>query len=387
MGLSVLLLSRYECIGPSSRVRHYNYLPSLKRAGIDVTVAPQLDNDYLRRRFADKPRNSLAMLKAYGRRLRQILTARQYDLVWIEKEALPWMPANLERIFIGNRPIIIDFDDAWYLRYSQHRNPLVRYFLGDKFEQLLGNAAMITTGSARLTKWAEALATEHVVQIPSTVDTDKYSVRPLPEQPFTIGWIGTPSNVRYLTMISEALHHVQRVHGARVRLIGAADAKLPGVEVEFIPWHEDVEAEKLGDCHVGIAPLANGPWEQGKCGYKVIQYMAAGRPVVASPVGENRHIIVPGETGFFANGTEEWISALTCLAVERERNQRMGFAARKRAEEMYSLRDHSVTIANMIKAVCSNLELKREVHKNGASVLDETFSQEVAYSSQLTAEV
>jgi glycosyltransferase involved in cell wall biosynthesis len=373
MGLSVLLLSRYERIGPSSRVRHYNYLPSLKRAGIEVTIAPQLGEDYLRRMYAGHARSTLAMLKAYGRRLRQILAARQYDLVWIEKEALPWMPAALERIILGNRPIIIDFDDAWYLRYSQHRNPIVRYFLGDKFDRLLSDAAMITTGSANLTKWAEAFATEHVVQIPSTVDTDKYSIRPLPEQPFTIGWIGTPSNVRYLKMISEALRHIQQVHGARVRLIGAADPKLPGVEVQFIPWREDVEAEELANCHVGVAPLADGPWEQGKCGYKVIQYMAAGRPVVASPVGENKCIIVPGKTGFFANGTEEWISGLTRLAVDRERNQRMGFAARERAEQMYSLRDHSKTIAQIMTSACVNSELKRAARKHReVGVLDET---------------
>src|SRR4051812_23107678 len=117
MGLSVLLLSRYGRMGPSSRVRHYNYLPALKRAGIDVTVAPQLDSDYLERLYRGDGRSPRAMLKAYWRRLGHVLTARRYDLVWIEKEALPWMPAAVEGIFFGKRPIVIDFDDPWHLRY------------------------------------------------------------------------------------------------------------------------------------------------------------------------------------------------------------------------------------------------------------------------------
>jgi len=91
--------------------------------------------------------------------------------------------------------------------------------------------------------------------------------------------------------------------------------------------------------------------------------MAAGRPVVASPVGESSSIIVPGRTGFFADGTQEWISALSSLAADRERNRRMGLAARERAEEMYSLQRHTMTLIEVLQSAYISSEIKRAVRK------------------------
>jgi hypothetical protein len=138
---SILLLSRYERRGPSSRVRHYNYLTALESAGFRVTVAPLLDDEYLERMFEGKRRSPQQLVKAYCRRLCQILTARNYDLIWIEKEALPWLPATIERAVFGKLPLVIDFDDAWYLRYANHRNPFVRAALGRKLESVAAHSA------------------------------------------------------------------------------------------------------------------------------------------------------------------------------------------------------------------------------------------------------
>src|SRR5258708_37588295 len=116
MTCSVLLLSRYERMGPSSRVRHYNYLPALEQAGFHVTSAPLLTDEYLERFFRDDRRSLRIMLAGYWQRLGYLLTARRYDLLWIEKEALPWFPVTLEKALFGNRPMVIDFDDPWYFR-------------------------------------------------------------------------------------------------------------------------------------------------------------------------------------------------------------------------------------------------------------------------------
>ena len=174
--------------------------------------------------------------------------------------------------------------------------------------------------------------------MPPTVDIARYPILPLPEGPFTIGWIGTPTNINYLASIAEPLRHLHAAHGARLRLIGGSRSfSLPGVAIDHIPWHEDTEAQELARCHVGIMPLIDGPWERGKCGYKLIQYMAAARPAVASPVGASTSMIVPGKTGFLASNAEEWISALSALAADRERVRTLGLAARQHAEAAYSL--------------------------------------------------
>src|SRR5262245_56771100 len=111
MTYSILLLSRYEQRGPSSRVRHYKYIPALERAGFHVTTAPLLNNEYLDRLYRGERRSPQALIKAYWRRLRHLFAARRYALIWIEKEALPWLPATIERVFFGKQPVVVDFDD------------------------------------------------------------------------------------------------------------------------------------------------------------------------------------------------------------------------------------------------------------------------------------
>ena len=173
---------------------------------------------------------------------------------------------------------------------------------------------------------------------------------PLPDGPLTIGWIGTPGNEIYLNLIAEPLRVLCEAYGARLRLIGGSGSfALPGVAIDHVPWREDTEAAELARCHVGVMPLSDGPWERGKCGYKLIQYMAAGRPAVASPVGAAPSIIVPGHTGLLANSTEEWIAALTSLALNRERACHFGMAARQRAEARYSLQVNAPKLIAVFK--------------------------------------
>jgi glycosyltransferase involved in cell wall biosynthesis len=350
MNYSILLLSRYARKGPSSRVRHYNYLPFLERAGFRVTSAPFLGEDYLERLFRGERRSPQLLIKAFWRRLRQVATARQYDLIWVEKEALPWLPALWELAFLGGRPVVTDFDDPWHLRYATHRNPLVRLVLEHKLETVVTRAKAVTVGSSMLANWAKASGASPVIELPVSVDIDRYPILPLPDGSFTIGWIGTPMNEAYLALVAEPLRRLHAACGARVRLIGGSGHfSLPGVAIDQVPWSEDTEAEELARCHVGIMPLRDGPWERGKCGYKLIQYMAAARPAVASPLGASTSILLPEETGLFANDTEGWTAALTALATDRERARKLGLAARQRAESKYSLQLSAQTLIKILQ--------------------------------------
>jgi glycosyltransferase involved in cell wall biosynthesis len=353
---SILLLSRYEEKGPSSRVRHYNYIPALERAGFRVTIAPLLNNEYLDRRYRGERFSSQVLIKAYWRRLLQLLTARRYALIWIEKEALPWLPAAFERVFFGKRPVVIDFDDPWNLRYATHWNPAVRLVLGHKLETAVAHAKVVTAGSATLAEWAKSSNKSRVIEMPPSVNIERYPVLPPPDGPFTIGWIGTPGNDEYIRLIGEPLRYLQTTYGARLRMIGGSEGfSLPDVSIDQVPWREESEGLELARCHVGIMPLVDGPWERGKCGYKLIQYMAAARPAAASPVGASTSIVVPGKTGFLPSGTEEWIVALSGLASDRERARTVGLAARQRVEAMYSLQLNAPKMVEILQdAVASS---------------------------------
>jgi glycosyltransferase involved in cell wall biosynthesis len=357
MTYSVLLLSRYTRKGPSSRVRHYNYLAALEQAGFRVTCAPFLDDEYIERLFGGKSSSPQTIIRAYWRRLRQVIALRRHDLIWVEKEVFPWLPAVLDCAFLKGRPVVLDFDDAWYLHYGTHRNPAVRFLLGHKLETVAAKTKVVTVGNAVLANWAKSSHAAQVIEVPVAVDIDRYPVLPLSDGPFTIGWIGTPMNDAYLGLIAEPLRRLHANYGARLRLIGGTDRfSLRGVAIDHVPWREDTEAEELARCHVGVMPLRDGPWERGKCGYKVIQYMAAARPAVASAFGASTSIIVPGETGFLAASTEEWVGALGALAADRERTRKLGLAARQRAEAIYSVQCNAPKLIEIFQTAIASYD-------------------------------
>lgn len=349
--LSVLLLCRYDRLGASSRLRFLDYLPALAQRGITATVAPFFDDAYLQAYYAGR-RDLTAILRAYGRRFVRLLrSAGRHDLLWIEKEALPWLPGAWERRLLGEAPYVLDFDDAWALRYQAHGSPVVRRLLGDKWRRLLPGAALATCGSAHLEAWARESGAPRTLLVPTVIDLQRYSPAPPPaSNVFTIGWIGTRSTLPHLAAAGPALARVCGDGRARLRLIANQPIDLPGVPVEFIPWREEREAELLAGIDAGIMPLPDEPWERGKCAYKLIQYMAAGRPVVASPVGANAEVVLDGETGLLATTAEQWVAALTRLKEDAALRTALGAAGRRRVETRYCLQVQADRVAEALRA-------------------------------------
>jgi glycosyltransferase involved in cell wall biosynthesis len=263
--------------------------------------------------------------------------------VWIEKEALPWLPAGIELALLrlAGAAIVVDYDDAVFHRYDQHRNPLVRWVLRDKIDRVMRVADRVTVGNAYVGDRAKAAGARSVAEIPTVVDLRRYPERRSTparrDGPFTIGWIGSPATSAYLDRLHPVLTELAARQPLRIILIGAASGTLAGLPVEHVAWSPETEAAELARCDAGVMPLSDLPWERGKCGYKLIQYMASALPVVASPVGANRDIVVPGETGFLADTDVDWIASLARLAQDRELRHRLGAAGRRRAKERYSL--------------------------------------------------
>lgn len=336
--IRVLALSRYSRRGPSSRLRFIDYVPWLREAGISIELEPFFDDAYLahlygtgRRRFGDVQR-------AYRRRLARLIAGSDYDLLWIEKEALPWLPAWIEQLLL-RRPFVLDYDDAWFERYAGHNNPVVRAVLGGKLERLARHARAVVAGNEYLARWATAAGARHVAMIPTCVDPARYAI-PAPQHAagaFTIGWVGSPSSAPYLTEIAPALEMLTRDTQVTVRLVGAGETALPGIRAEHRPWSEESEIAEIASFDVGIMPLPDTPWTRGKCGFKLIQYLAAGRPAIASPVGANRGIVQHGSTGYLADSLDDWIKYLLRLRGDPTLRRQLGGAGRRSIEERFSL--------------------------------------------------
>jgi glycosyltransferase involved in cell wall biosynthesis len=279
--------------------------------------------------------------------------------VWIEKEALPWVPASVELgLFrMAGARIVVDYDDATFHAYDRHRNPLVRRVLGAKIDRVMKAADLVIVGNAYLGARAKAAGARRIAELPTVVDLRNYPPAPRRQkgvgEPLTVGWIGSPLTSSYLDLLRPALAALTARIPLRLLLIGAAPTALAGLPVERVAWSQDTEAAEIARCDVGVMPLPDMPWERGKCGYKLIQFMASALPVVASPVGANRDIIIPGETGFLAARGADWVSALSRLHHDPDLRRRMGEAGRRRAEQLYSLQITAPRLVDLLRRLAA----------------------------------
>ncbi|MBI5592231.1 MAG: glycosyltransferase family 4 protein [Deltaproteobacteria bacterium] len=350
--MKVLLLTRYSRSGASSRLRYYQYLPFLKAHGVDVDIYPLFEEQYLKRLNAGQPQNPASILSAYLHRIFRLITSRAYDLLWLEYEALPWLPDWLERILgRGAIPYIVDYDDAIFHRYDRHALPWVRSLLGHKIDAVMRNARLVIAGNAYLSQKAVQSGAKWVKCLPTVVDPARYRMKPSGKSPvFTIGWIGSPTTAAYLVPLYAVLGRLSQRSGIRLILVGGNPKDVPSAfPVECRPWSEETEAEHMLDFDVGIMPIPDEPWAYGKCGYKLIQYMACGLPVVASRVGANIRIVKDGVNGYLASTDEHWELALRALQENPELRRAMGSQGRMDVEALYSLQVMAPRLANLIR--------------------------------------
>ena len=336
----VLLLSRYGSLGASSRLRTQQFLPHLRSHGFEVSVSVLLDDDYIDRLYSGRRPNIPRVALAYCKRVAQLMRSGMFDLLWVEREAFPWLcaPAELHMLRAMGVPYVLELDDAVFHRYSDHRFAMVRHGLGDKIEQLMIGARLVIAGSEYIAGHALRAGASWVERVPTVVDMERYGSASPERHRFTIGWIGTPATVQFLRIVADPLREFFRRHDdAQLMVVGVKAEQIEGIDIVARDWTEATECQELAGFDVGIMPLTDGPFEKGKCGYKLIQYGAAGKPVIASPVGSNRIIVQDGVNGFLAADDREWIDNLELLYQNPGLRRSMGAAGRAVVERGFSL--------------------------------------------------
>lgn len=349
--LKILILTRYGRLGASSRLRFMQFVPVLEAAGLQCSVHALLDDEMLQERYRRGRYRLLAVAKAFGVRVQLLLQRQHFDLIWIEKEALPWFPAWLERLLLRGTPYVLDFDDAIFHNYDRHARWLVRHLWGQRVDRLMAGARLVICGNDYLAARARRAGAQWVEVLPTVVDLDRYEQRPIlsrGDEPLRIVWIGSPGTLPYLASLSQPLAELARECRFVLRVIGAR-LDVPGVDVECLDWLEGTEVARVAECDVGIMPLRDSPWEQGKCGYKLIQYMACGLPVVATPVGVNCSIVQEGANGYLAATPLEWQQCLGWLLGDATLRCRMGQAGRARVEQTYCVQQVFPRLASLLR--------------------------------------
>lgn len=338
--MRILTLTRYERLGSSSRVRFYQYFPYLESHGLEITSAPFFNDEYVQSIYTGRTVSATTVFAAYVRRSLAVFKSGGYDLLWVEKELFPWLPAWFERLLEASTiPYIVDYDDAVFHRYELHKSSLVRFLLKHKIDRVMQRATLVVAGNNYLANRAKEAGAKRIEIIPSVVDVSSYTIKTdRVSSPFRIGWVGSPVTAPYLAVVREALTQLAKEAPIHLVLIGARNiVHTPNIPTTILSWDEKLERSIGGMFDVGIMPLVDGPFERGKCGYKLVQYMAAGLPIVASPVGVNEQMVESGINGFLASSTQEWLEAFRSLIHHPSLAVEMGRTGRQKAEQKYNL--------------------------------------------------
>jgi glycosyltransferase involved in cell wall biosynthesis len=347
--IRVLGLAFYGSLAASHRVRLGQYQLGLRDFGIDLQIQSLLGNNYLQSRFQNKRLPLGSLLSAGVERLNLLLRKSSFDVAIVHCELFPLLPGWLEQVLL-RLPYIYDFDDAFYLRYRNGYPALLNSILGEKFNSVIRGATAITAGNTHLANYAKALNSELTI-LPSVVNTDHFCpLKKKVNEKFTVGWVGSPSTAPYLQRLAAPLSRLGETVPLRLVVVGGEAPKVDNVEVIEIPWSEDSEVALINTFDVGVMPLPDDEWARGKCAFKLIQYMACGVPVVASPVGANIDLVTP-EVGFLAESDEDWMTSLLHLYKNPSARHQLGTFARQRIIESYSLNRNLPVLAGVINKV------------------------------------
>ena len=346
----ILLLPRYDRTGASSRYRFYNFISYLEKKGIECEVSSLLDSTYLSNKYNNKPWVLSAIL-CYIKRIKVLLQLDEYDLLFIEKELFPFFPSWLESILRPkNIPYVVDYDDAIFHRYDQSSSRITRFLLGNKIKNIISGSRKVISGNSYLDEYAKlAGSLDHVI-LPTVVDTDYYdSVHVKKNEQFTIVWIGSPSTANYIMGIADALKTVHELLSVKFIMIGGK-VDIPGLPIQYVEWSSENEVQILKTAHVGIMPLPDKEWERGKCGFKLIQYMASKLSVVASPVGVNVDIVNHGNNGYLASSPDEWVKYL--CQVHDDANLDMGLNGHADVLAKYNQKKIAKSLCDILISSC-----------------------------------
>jgi glycosyltransferase involved in cell wall biosynthesis len=343
-------------INPSQRYRLEQWEPLLRERGVEITYEP-FECEELNELLYQPGRMGKKLqlvARGLGRRLSVVRKARNYDLVYILREAALLGPPIFERLIHQTRvPIVFDFDDAIFVSYRSPSNGYLSYLkFASKTKTICRLASHVMVGNPYLADYARQV-NAHVTVIPTTIDTERYRVPPpkTSDGPPVIGWTGSHSTVQHLDTLRGALKKLAAKESFRLRVIGASSYQCDGVDVETIRWRAKTEVEDLDPIDVGIMPLPDDKWSKGKCGLKALQFMAMGIPTVCSPVGVNTDIIQDDQNGFIARTEEEWIDKLSRLLRSPELRQRLGRAGRVTVEQKYSAVTQAPRVYEVFKSV------------------------------------
>jgi glycosyltransferase involved in cell wall biosynthesis len=329
---------------PSQRFRVELYERFFTEAGLQYKFAPFMDNATWAMLYkgGSALQKAVGIAKGYLGRWKTILfEVPRYDYIFVHREAAPLGPPIFEWIIarLWRKKMIFDFDDAIWIPNTSSENKAVAWVKAFwKVKYICKWSYKIAGGNDYLCTYARK-CNPNTFRVPTCVDVELFhnKVKVHTTAKVNVGWTGSQSTLFYLNELLPALQELQEELDFTFLVIANKDPKLPLHDYAFIPWNETSEVADLLNVDIGVMPLRPDEWSEGKCGFKLIQYMSLGIPAVASPVGVNKQIVIDGEDGYIASSKDEWKAALTALITDHALRSTFGRAGRNKIIKDYSI--------------------------------------------------
>jgi glycosyltransferase involved in cell wall biosynthesis len=340
----ILFIVQYpENVSPAQRFRFELYKGFLENNGFKITTLPFIDDYGYAVIFKTGffIRKSLAVLKGFFNRFILLFQAQKYSYIFLQSGATPIGPPVFEWVLIKmlRKKIIYDIDGAIWMEKFSEKNRLPQILRNvNKVPLICKWSYKISCGNEFLCNYAGKY-NSIVVYNPTCVDTEKIHniLTHHDVQRLTIGWTGSFSTLKYLNMLEPVLNKLQEKYDFDIKIICNQQPNLNLKNLKYVEWSPENEVAELSKCQIGVMPLTNDEWSEGKCGFKLIQYLALEIPAVASPVGVNKKIVEQNVNGFLCNTETEWYVSIEKLILDVELRKNMGREGRKKIIREYSL--------------------------------------------------
>ncbi len=336
---SILFITNYPLnTAPGSRFRYELFLKDLEGS---YTLSPTLTHSEFTRLYTSSSiQKALIFIRGFFRRLASLRLVFSHEIIFIFRESYFLGPPLFEFIIakIFRKKIIYDFDDAIWLPDPNENSPLLRFIKWKSKVRLICRWSWkVSAGNEYLADFAGQYC-DSVVVIPTVVNTDYHVPAPQKNNKITIGWTGSHTTLQYLNPLVPTLDRLCKKYDISFAVIANKDPELPIAGFKFIAWDQSREVSDLQQFDIGIMPLTDDIWSQGKCGFKAIQYGATGIPALLSPVGVNKDVVKNNVSGYWCNTPDEWESRLEELIKSSTLRKEMGEAGRAHIEAHFSVK-------------------------------------------------
>lgn len=340
----ILALVQYpENVSPGQRFRFELYKDLLNKNGFTITTKSFLDQKgyEIIHKYGFFLAKFSAILQGFLNRFLLLFSIHKFDFIFLQREASPIGPPIFEWLFakLLKKKMIYDFDDAIWIKSVSDQNRLASIFKNTgKIKKICKWAYKVSCGNQFLCDYALQYNST-VVYNPTCVDTIfKHNLLANhATERITVVWTGSFSTMIYLEIVIPALRMLQEKYDFDIKIISNQPPSFHLKNIKYVKWTEESEVAEMATCQIGLMPLTNDEWSRGKCGFKLVQYLALEIPAVSSPVGVNTCIIEEGINGYFANSTTEWYHAIEKLMLDQVLREKLGGAGRNKIIEQYSL--------------------------------------------------